>query len=498
MKKLIDYIGHLPLTQGQGAGGKFPVFPWERRFLTGAFRPAVQEAALSVGRGNGKSSLCAAVGVACLDGPLVRSRAEVVVCASSFEQGRIIFEHVLAMLPDATDRRRWRVWDSANVAQIKNLDNGVTLKCIGSDPRRSHGLAPVLVLADEPAQWLHTTADRMIAALRTALGKIEGSRLIALGTRPDSEAHWFQKMLDGEADYIDNYSAPADAPPFQKRTWVKANPSLRYMPWLEKTIRKEAGKAKRDSDQLAAFKALRLNLGTADTLQSLLIDADEWKRIEVDKADLADRYALGIDLGGTAAMSAAAGFWPDTGRLEAVACFPEIPSLAERGLADGVGNLYVKMAEAGDLIQAGRRVSSIEELLTECLERWGTPGVIVCDRWREGELREKLEKIDFPITSLEVRGQGFKDGGEDVRIFRKACAAGNVRPERSLLLRAAMSEARVVGDPAGNEKLSKLTQGGRRARARDDAAAAAILAVAAGMRRSRSTRSATPVRAAVI
>lgn len=345
------------------------MFPWEHRFLTGAFRPAVQEAALSVGRGNGKSSLCAAVGVACLDGPLVRPRAEVVVCASSFDQGRIIFEHVLAMLPDATDRRRWRVWDSANVAQIKNLDYGVTLKCIGSDPRRSHGLAPVLVLADEPAQWLHTTADRMIAALRTALGKIEGSRLIALGTRPDSETHWFQKMLDGEAGYIDNYSATAYAPPFQKRTWVKANPSLRFMPWLEKTIRKEAGKAKRDSDQLAAFKALRLNLGTADTVQSLLIDADEWKRIEVNKADLADKYALGVDLGGTAAMSAAAGFWPDTGRLEAVACFPEIPSLAERGLADGVGNLYVKMAESGDLIQAGRRVSSIEQLLTECLER---------------------------------------------------------------------------------------------------------------------------------
>lgn len=123
--------------------------------------------------------------------------------------------------------------------------------------------------------------------------------------------------------------------------------------------------------------------------------------------------------------------------------------------------------------------------------------MIVCDRWREGELREKLEKINFPITSLEFRGQGFKDGGVDVRIFRKACAAGNVRPERSLLLRAAMSEARVVGDPAGNEKLSKLTQDGRRARARDNAAAAAILAVAAGMRRARTTATSAPVRAVV-
>lgn len=57
-----------------------------------------------------------------------------------------------------------------------------------------------------------------------------------------------------------------------------------------------------------------------------------------------------------------------------------------------------------------------------------------------------------------------------------------VRPAESLLLTAAMAEARVVTDPAGNAKLSKGSEGGRRVRARDDAAAAAILAVAAGHR----------------
>ena len=45
-----------------------------------------------------------------------------------------------------------------------------------------------------------------------------------------------------------------------------------------------------------------------------------------------------------------------------------------------------------------------------------------------------------------------------------------------------MSEARVVTDPAANAKLAKKTQGGRRADARDDLAAATILAVAEGIR----------------
>ena len=80
---------------------------------------------------------------------------------------------------------------------------------------------------------------------------------------------------------------------------------------------------------------------------------------------------------------------------------------------------------------------------------------------------------------------GFRDGAEDVDRFRRAVLRGEVRPPVSLLLRSAMAEARTVADPAGNEKLAKATQGGRRERARDDAVAAAILAVAEGTRRGK-------------
>ena len=84
---------------------------------------------------------------------------------------------------------------------------------------------------------------------------------------------------------------------------------------------------------------------------------------------------------------------------------------------------------------------------------------------------------------------GFGDGAEDVRGFRKACADRRVVPTPSLLLRSAMAEARTVSDPAGNAKLSKGSQGGQRVRARDDAAAAGILAVAAGIRAPAAPRS---------
>ena len=247
------------------------------------------------------------------------------------------------------------------------------------------------------------------------------------------------------------------------------------------------------------FKALRLNQGIGDVRRSVLIDGDTWASAERDALpDMRGRYALGLDLGQNAAMSAAAAFFPDTGRLEAVAAFPEYPSLAARGLADGIGNLYVRMHGRGELIVAGRRVSDIGALLQECLTRWRAPGVIVADRWREAELREHLVRVDFPLSGLAVRGQGYRDGGEDVRQFRKAVLDGKVAPERSLLLRGALLEARTVGDAAGNHKLAKNTQGGRRANSRDDAAAACILAVAEGMRRAAMAPTGGPLRAIIV
>ena len=162
--------------------------------------------------------------------------------------------------------------------------------------------------------------------------------------------------------------------------------------------------------------------------------------------------------------------------------FPHDPPLAERGLRDGVGGLYVECARRGELLTLGQRSVDIATLLRAALDRFGRPARVVADRWREAELRDALETAGVPPAAFEARGMGYRDGAEDVRAFRRACADGKVTSSPSLLLRSAMAEARTLSDPAGNAKLSKGSQGGRRLRARDDAAAASILAVAAGVR----------------
>ena len=480
--RLIRYLSGLTVSQGRLAGDPFTVLPWQRRFVRGAFAPGVQSAALSVARGNGKTALLSGIAAATLDGLLMVPRGETVIVASSFEQARIAFEHVVAFMGDKLeDGRRWRVWDTARQARIEDKRTGARVRCIGSDPRRAHGLAPVLALADEPAQWPETTGERMVAALRTAAGKQPRSRFVALGTRPADETHWFSKALEGGADYAQCHAARAKNPKFQRRTWARANPSLAHMLDLLEAIRTEAVHARRDPATLAAFDALRLNLGTEDAEVSVLLDAGVWQSIE--GAAVREGPAVwGVDLGASAAQSAVAVYYPQTGALAAVAAFPTDPGLSERGLRDGVGRLYVECAKRGELVTLGGRSVPVPELLAVALERFGRPARVVADRWREAELRDALDAAGVPPAALEFRGMGFQDGAADVRAFRRACLEGKITPEPSLLLRAAMAEARTVSDPADNAKLSKGSQGGRRLRARDDAVAAAILAVASGYR----------------
>ena len=483
---LVHYLESLVLTGGDCDGERFTVLPWERRFIHGAFGQD-GHAALSVARGNGKSALVAGIATAVVDpvGPLHGARREAVCVASSFDQSRVIFEdvqHFLRERYDLSDRRQWRVQDSANRATIEYRKTGARVRCIGGDPAKAHGLRPFLALADEPAQWEPARTDRMAAAIRTGLGKVPGSKLIALGTRPADAVHWFARMLVGKGvAYAQCHAAKPDAPPFQARTWRRANPSLDHLPSLLAEIRDEAEHARADSSLLAAFRALRLNLGTSDVEIALLLEAQTWQTIE-GQAERVGPTTWGVDLGTTAAMSAVACYWPATGRLECVAAFPHEPGLGERGLKDGVGRLYQECAERGELVHTGGRAVDIAELVRVALARFGPPAALASDRWREAELRDALTAARVPLAALESRGQGWRDGAEDVRTFRRACLDGSVTPVRSLLMRSAMGEARVALDAAGNAKLAKSTQGGRRLRARDDAAAAAILAVATGRR----------------
>ena len=189
-------------------------------------------------------------------------------------------------------------------------------------------------------------------------------------------------------------------------------------------------------------------MGISDVVSGLLLAADVWADIE-GEVEREGPYVLGLDLGGSTAQSAAAAWWPKTGRLEGFAVFPTSPNLATRSTNDGAGNLYSECHRRGELLLAGDMVSDVAELLTEALSRWGTPAAIAADRFKKAELIGHLNALDFPTADLVLRGMGWRDGAEDCRAFQLAALQGHVTPVKSLLLRASMAEARLVGRRCG-------------------------------------------------
>ena len=160
MDSLISYIESLHVTQGDLVGQPVTVFPWERRFLKGAFKRGVTTSALSIGRGNGKTSFVAAICAAALDGPLSQPRSEILLVASTLSQARIAYHHVLAFLgnpkADSTalgnHRQPAESGDNqqSSMASFSGVYPAVSLK--GRTAQR-----PPLVIADEPSQWNHNT-----------------------------------------------------------------------------------------------------------------------------------------------------------------------------------------------------------------------------------------------------------------------------------------------------------------------------------------------------
>ena len=502
VKKLIESLESAPVGDGDLMGEPFKVLPYQRRFVRAAFKPGIIRAGLSLARGGGKSGLASAL---CLDairpcGALHRPGFEAVLIASSFAQAKIVFDAVKVSLELMSEDGAFRIRDQQNMADIQHGESKARLRVAGADNRRAHGWRVNLVIGDEPSQW-GPRGEMLASAIRTSLGKRKDAKAIFIGTRPASDAHFFARLLE-ETDpsvYAQVHAAPVDDDPFSARTWRKANPALDYgLPDVE-VLKAEARLAKRDPAELATFRALRLNQGTSETESRMLIDALTWREIETDALPAREGpLAVGIDLGGTAAFSACAAFWPRTGRLEGFVACGHDPPLSERATADGVSGVYEAMRDAGELVQIGGRIAGVGPFLAEALARFGRPQAIAADRWRAGELEDGVRESRLNLPEPTWRGQGWRDGAQDVRLFRSAVLEGKVAAPVSLAMRAALSEAKVVADASANEKLAKAGEGQHRRRGRDDLAAAIVLAVAEGMRREAATPPRRPLRTAIL
>ena len=474
---------------------KIKLYEWQEDFLD-AITDDISTAGLSVARGNGKTTLLAALALYYLHAARLHHQ-QIVVVASSMEQGRILFDAAMEMMT-TEERMELQISNTIQNSSMINPITGMKLKVVASDPKRAHGLRNVVVaILDEPAQWPANQRDAMYAAIKTSLGKVPNSKLIAIGTQSKDSTHWFQRGLAKEFEVRRTYAPQKDkngeipdSYALTRKAVLEANPSCKRggMPDLLKQVMREMAEAKESEFAIPQFKALRLNLGVSEIHEEFLVSPSAWFDLAEETPEMemnSGRLSCvwGIDLGGTKAMSAVACYAYRKDYLDAVAQFPGKPDLEERGRLDGVEGRYLRMWRQGDLTLAiDSLVPDYEKLLNSALARWGQPKAIVCDTYHETELLQALADSKVQPVPVEVRKGGYDDGGHDIEEFRRAVLEKELRVYNSLLMLSAVSEARVQLSSEGKEKLARGSASGKRLRGRDDAAAAMVIAVALGRR----------------
>jgi phage terminase large subunit-like protein len=482
----MHFMHTLRIPEGPRAGQPVHLAPFQREFIRGSLAADTTMGILSIGRGNGKSAVTTGLALGGLLGVWDRQpRREILVAARTRDQGQVIWQFAAgfaASLPlEVQARLQFRRAPRLEIEYSGDGGNHI-LRVLPADGKSVLGSAPSMVICDERGHWPVDRGDELEAALLSGLGK-RGGRAFLISTSAPDDVHPFSKWIDQRVPgtYVQEHRPSPGLPADDLESLRIANPGAEHgigssLEWLEAQARLAIA---RGGSTLSTFRLFNRNERVSGETRDLLVTSDEWAGCEV--SDLPPRegaVVVGIDLGGSASMSAASFYWPSTGRLEALGTFPSQPSLLDRGQIDGVARRYCEMHDRGELIIMGERTVPVALWLAAVMRQVEDQPIaaVVADRYKFAELGEGLHRagIRAPVV---WRGQGFRDGGEDCERFRRAVFDRAVKVRPSLLLRSAFADAVCLKDPAGNLKLAKARSTGR-----IDAAAATVLATAEGAR----------------
>ena len=457
--------------------------PFQRRFVAAATAPGVDRAALSLPRGNGKSWLAGHLVSRILDpsDELFRPGTESVLLAASIEQARIVFRFARGGLEELGG---YRFLDSTTRIGITHRATNTKLRVIGSNAKTAFGLVGCpWAIADEPGAWEVRGGELMHDALETALGK-PGSpmRVLMIGTLAPARNGWWPDLV-ARGSHGSVHVTALQGDPDKWDQWPeirRVNPLTAVSPAFRAKLLEERDEARADPRLKARFLSYRLNVPSGDERTMLLELQSDWKAVLARPVPPPEgRPVVGIDLGGGRAWSAAVAVW-STGRVEAVALAPGVPDLAAQEKRDRVPTgTYARLAQTGRLrVSPGKRVPKPSDLVDAVTGLWGPPAAVYCDRFRLSELQ------DTGIRPLQARVQRWSESTEDIRGLRRLALDGPLAVEEASrgLLTVSLAAAEVQSDDAGNARLVKR---GTNNQARDDVAAALVLAAGAMDRQRR-------------
>ncbi len=223
-KRRERFIGEYLITpKGVGAREPFVLRPFQREIVGGAFAPGVRTALVSLPRGNGKSALAAALGLAeMFVGP---DSAEVLCVASDMRQAMIVLRMAKRMV-ELNPELEERVQVYADKLVLP--ENDATLLPLPAEPGALHGHDPSLLVVDE----LHVVTESVWEAVTSVSGKRPESLTLAISTPASSPDSIMWQLVehgrrgDDAAFYFREHAAPEGCAADDRKAWRIANPAL--------------------------------------------------------------------------------------------------------------------------------------------------------------------------------------------------------------------------------------------------------------------------------
>lgn len=255
------------------------LFPWER-FVIGVIHAydsrddtvVFDEILLVMGRGNGKNGFVSALiwylvsKAHGIDGYCVD------IIANSEDQAKTSFNDVYDLIQND---RSGRLKKQYNVTkkEIVNMATNSYIRYNTANASTKDGKRTACIVFDEIHEYEDWT---MFDVFTSGLGKKRHSRTIYITTNGyvrggflDQQLKLAEDVLAGEVEDIGMlpllYRLDDKDEVFDEKNWVKANPSLPYLPLLKKQMNKDFTKMKYRPSQAVGFLTKRMNCPAQDT-----------------------------------------------------------------------------------------------------------------------------------------------------------------------------------------------------------------------------------------
>lgn len=408
-ERALKFIGALQHTTGEFAGQPFSLRDWQVFGIASIFgwlkddgTRRFREVYWSVGRGNGKSPIAAAIGNYMLLADN-EPRAEVYCAATESKQARIVFDESKRFI------RTNEYLDARLLVAKDNISDPVTFSKFEPLTRGAKsGFVTHLAILDEIHEWrdLH---KEFYDTIETSMSKRRQPLMMVITTAGDDDsALWEEKydtarkvlrrVMDDDALFALCYEIDDEDDPLDAEMWPKANPMMQEAgsPVKIDGILRLAEKAKASTDAMRRLKRYHCNKQVVSFWQFLRPEIWQLGDRPTEPLDGRECYA-GFDWGWRKDLAALVYVFPRGSGDEQEYdwfCRAWIPSRTERDLsrspwAEWIADGFLTVTD-GDttdidaiykaLEDDSRRFSILKlagdphncrEFLTRCNNQWG-------------------------------------------------------------------------------------------------------------------------------